>query len=114
MSVSKAEILRAMKVNRKTADNRYLPHPTKINFTIESSAWIPENEGGGYADIVILGVTANDDAEIDFDDAVDDIVIAAKISGEGDSMENKLRIYAENIPTATITGTAKITKGVSV
>ena len=94
-----------------------MPRPQDVNFSILTSSWTLDNSATDefvyYADINIVGVTADDTAEIDFDSASENIVSDANISEEGESLSGKLRIRAENIPTDTITGTASITKGVS-
>jgi len=95
--------------------NKFLPRPQDVTFSIPVSSWTLDNSATDefiyFADINIVGVTANDTAEINFDNQ--NIVDFANISDSGESFSGKLRIFAENIPTDTITGTASITKGVS-
>ena len=116
MTMTKAEILRGWTINRQVYDRlnfqKFLPRPKTVNFTIPVSSWVSE-DGNFYADINVAGVTADDDAEIDFDSESWDLAANAVISTEGDSLSGKLRIYSKNIPTAEISGTVKITKGVT-
>ena len=116
MTMTKAEILRGWTINRQVQDRlnfqKFLPRSQKVNFTIPVSSWTSNGESF-YADINVAGVTADDDAEIDFSTDSQFIAANAVISTEGDSLSGKLRIYSKNIPTAEITGTAKITKGVT-
>lgn len=111
----KDEIKTFFKKCRQVSDalnmQTFLPRPVKVNFTLPVSAWTAIDDKY-YADINIVGVTENDDAEIDFDAESLVIVLNADIEGVGESLSDKLRIYAKNIPTGQITGFATITKGV--
>ena len=89
---------------------KFLPRPDKVNFTLQPSDWTATSDKY-FADIAISGVTADDDATIDFDNS--QFVSDAEIEDVGDSVTNALRIYAKNIPTGLISGVATITKGVS-
>ena len=106
LTMTKTEILRGWKIQK------YSPRAEKVDFTIPVSSLTSSGEDY-FADINIAGVTANDDAEIDFSPDSQFIAANAAISTEGDSASGKLRIYSKNIPTQTIKGTAKITKGVT-
>ena len=116
MTMTKTEILRGWKINRQVYDRmlfqKYSPRAEKVNFTIPVSSWTSSGEGY-FADINIAGVTANDDAEIDSSPDSQFIAANAAISTEGDSLSGLFRIYSKNIPTQTISGTAKIIKGVT-
>lgn len=114
--MEKAELLKGMRLFRlKDEQNtfaNFVPRPQIVNFTIPVADWTSDNEKY-FADINISGITANDDAEIDFDSLSQNVVSTAKIFNYGDSMTDKIRIYAEEIPTQEISGTAKLTKGVT-
>ncbi len=121
MAVTKTETRRVLKLCRQTQDQlnnaRFLPRPQDVNFTIPVNSWTLNSSATDefvyYADINIVGLTANDTAEIDFNKTSKTVVGNANISDEGETFSGKIRIYAENIPTGTISGTASITKGVS-
>ena len=91
---------------------KYLPRPQDVSFTIPVSDWILDNEKY-YADINISGLTANDTAEIYFDKASESVIANADLSEVGETLSGKIRLYAENIPADSVSGTASITKGVS-
>ena len=121
MSVKKNEIKRTLKISRQVQDRlnyaKYLPRPQDVNFTIPVSSWnlnsSATDEFVYYADINIASLTADDTAEIDFDKASKTVVGNANISDEGETFSGKIRIYAANIPTDSIQGTASVTKGVN-
>lgn len=112
----KDEIKDFMSRCRKVSDvlnlQRFLPRPEKVQFTLPISAWTAVGDKY-FADILVTGVTENDDAEVDFDSQCLEIVSNAEIEGEGDSGSGYLRIYAKYIPMAQISGILSITKGVS-
>ena len=121
MSVKKNEIKRTLKISRQVQDRlnyaKYLPRPQVINFTVPVSAWTLNSSATDefvyYADINIVGLTADDTAEIDFDKTSKSVVIDANISDEGETFSGKIRIYAANVPADSIQGTASVTKGVN-
>ena len=110
-----------MTLCRKVGDGlnfqKYLPRPQDVNFTIPVSAWTLNSSATDefvyYADINIVGLTADDTAEIDFDKTSKSVVIDANISDEGETFSGKIRIYAANVPADSIQGTASVTKGVN-
>ena len=89
--------------------NNYLPRPQEVNFTIPVSDWTLDNEKY-FADVNISGLTANDTAEIYFDKASESIIANADLSEVGETLSGKIRLYAENIPADSVSGTASITK----
>ena len=119
--MKKNEILRGMSLARQTQDilnfQKFVPRPIDINFTLPTNLWTLNSSATDeyiyYADINISGVTADDEAEIDFDKQLKDMVIYAGISSEGESLSDNLRIFAKKIPLQELTGVARITKGVS-
>lgn len=112
--MEKAEILRGLNLARQTSDvlnfQKFTPRPVKTNFTLPVNSWVSGAENF-YADIEIAGITANDDAVIDFDKQNKSVVVDAEIQSEGDSLSGKLRIYAKKIPTDEIVATFVVWKG---
>lgn len=97
-----------------TADS-FVARTTPTAFSIATSAWQENSSETSefvyYADIVVSGLTANDYAEVNFNRASQRIVAEANICTTGETMAGKIRIYAENVPTATIGGEYIIMKG---
>lgn len=93
----------------------YVPRTTSTAFSIATSAWQKDNaetsEFVYYADITVSDLTANDYAEVNFNRASQSVATEANICASGETMTGKIRIYAENIPTATISGEYLVTKG---
>ena len=84
-------------------------------FTIAKTAWTKNNSETSefvyYADITVSNLTANDYAEVNFNRTSQSIVAKANVCASGDTMAGKIRIYAENIPSASIGGEYLVTKG---
>ena len=84
-------------------------------FTVYEDSWEEDfsesSEFIYYADIIVAGLTANDYAEVNFDRTSQKITAEANLCLSGETMSGKIRIYAENIPTDSISGEYVITKG---
>lgn len=110
------EVVEHMKNCGGGSDNTaYVPRTTSTAFSIATSAWKKDNaetsEFVYYADITVGGLTANDYAEVNFNRTSQSVATEANICASGETMTGKIRIYAENIPTATISGEYLVTKG---
>lgn len=93
----------------------YVPKSAPTAFTLATSAW---NENSSetsefvyYADITVSGLTANDYAEVNFNRASQSIIAEANLCSSGETMSGKIRIYAENVPSSSISGEYIVTKG---
>lgn len=98
-----------------TADNGvYVPRTTTTAFTIATSAWkkntAETSEFVYYADIAVSDLAAWDYAEVNFDRASQSIATEANICSSGETMAGKIRLYAEEIPSASISGEYLVTK----
>lgn len=93
----------------------YVPRTTPRGFTIATSAWhrnaAETSEFVYYADITVNGLTANDYAEVNFTRASQSVLSEANLCPTGDTMAGKIRLYAENVPSASVSGEYLITKG---
>lgn len=97
--------------------NSKVPCPTPTAFTIAANAWQENSSETSefvyYADITVSGLTVNDYAEVNFNRTSQNIIATANICPSGDTMSGKIRIYAKNIPTDSISGQYIITKGMA-
>lgn len=95
--------------------DKYVARTTPVAFSIPVSAWHKNNSETSefvyYADINVSGLTVNDYAEVNFTRGSQSLATEANICASGETMTGKIRIYAENIPTATISGEYLVTKG---
>lgn len=95
--------------------NTRVPCPTPTAFILATSAWTRNSSETSefvyYADIAVSGLTANDYAEVNFTRASQSIVATANLCPSGDTMSGKIRIYAKNVPSASINGEYVVTKG---
>lgn len=110
------EVVEHMKNCGGGSDNTaYVPRTTSTAFSIATSAWQKDNaetsEFVYYADITVNDLTDKDYAEVNFNRASQSVATEANICASGETMTGKIRIYAENIPTATISGEYLVTKG---
>ena len=96
-------------------EKNYIPRITAIAFNIPVSSWAKNNSETSefvyYADITASGLTSNDYAEINFSRASQSIVSEANLCASGETLSGKIRLYAEKIPAANISGEYIITKG---
>ena len=111
------EVVEHMKNCGGSDNTAYVPRATSTAFSIATSAWQKDNaetsEFVYYADITVNDLTDKDYAEVNFSRASQSVATEANICASGETMTGKIRIYAENIPTATISGEYIITKGVA-
>ena len=97
-----------------TADS-FVARTTPVAFSIAKSAWQKNNSETSefvyFADITANGLTAKDYAEVTFNRTSQKVVAEANVCTAGETMADKIRIYAENVPTATVGGEYIIMKG---
>ena len=83
-------------------------------FTLAVNAWQSDQSEGSvyiyYADIS-ADITADDYAEINFTRGCLSVVADANICPSGETLAGKIRIFAEKVPTADISGQFLIMKG---
>ena len=93
----------------------FVPRTSPTAFTIATSAWLENtsetSEFVYYADITVNGLTANDYAEVNFNRVSQSIAATANVCAAGETMSGKIRIYAKNTPSDSISGEYIITKG---
>ncbi len=98
-----------------SVENNYVPRTKPTAFSISTSEWTKNNSETSefiyYADITVSGLTSNDYAEINFNRASQNIIVEANICASGETLSGKIRLFAEKIPTAVISGEYVITKG---
>ena len=100
-------------------DNVKADKPIPTPYTIPTTGWVKGTGADAdadypyYYDIVVVGVTAADVAEIDLPVISFDAVKACGLCPTNETLAGKIRIRAVSIPTTTISAQYTITEGLT-